>query len=166
MNLSRIRGSVSGRFSSAFSLSEPLETSNTLFQDALALLPLIFFAEISFHRWDSALENYRISLDSISTWKQYLHMPGAQSFITSERLEASCGVVSSLLEEREDSAEEAIVLQSSPTKATRISAGKMEPATDTTYPPKCSCRSPFFILQGPGHTVPRHMTGPSQILVF
>lgn len=39
-------------------------------------------------------------------WKQYLHIPEAQSFITSEWLETSCGVVSSLLEEKEDSAEE------------------------------------------------------------
>lgn len=39
-------------------------------------------------------------------WKQYLHIPGAVSFIPSEQLETSCGVVSSLLEEREDSAEE------------------------------------------------------------
>ena len=106
MNLSRIRGSASGRFRSAFSLSMALETSNTLLQDALALLLLIIFAEIPFRHWNSAPENYRMSLDSISMWKQYLHIPGAQSFITSERLETSCGVVSSLLEEREDSAQE------------------------------------------------------------
>lgn len=84
----------------------PLETSNTLFQDAFALLLLIIFAEIPFHRWNSAPEHYHISLDNIFMWKQYLHVPGAQSFITSEELETSCGVVPSLLEEREASAEE------------------------------------------------------------
>lgn len=105
-NLSRIRGSASRRFRSAFSLPVPLETSNTLFQDAFALLLLIIFAEIPFHRWNSAPEHHRISLDNIFMWKQYLRVPGAQSFITSEELETSCGVVPSLLEEREASAEE------------------------------------------------------------
>lgn len=40
-------------------------------------------------------------------------------------------------------------VQASPTKVVRISAGKIEPATDTTYP---SARvSPlFFSLGGPG----------------
>lgn len=106
MNLSRIQRLASGRFRSAFSLSVSLETNNTFFQDALAALLLINSADIPFHHWNSEPEHCHIFLDSVSIWKEYLPIPGAESFLTSEWLETICGVVSSLLEEREDSAEE------------------------------------------------------------
>lgn len=102
-----------------------LETSNTFFQGTLTLLLLINFAQIPFHHWNSAPENYHVSLDSVSMWKQCLHIPRAHSFITPEWLEPGCRAVSSLLEEREDSAEEGRGVPAvSPTKALRVSVGE------------------------------------------
>lgn len=105
MNLSKTQGLASGRFWSVLSLSVSLETNDTFFQDAWAILLLITFADILFYHWNSESEHCHIFLDSVSMWKRYLHIRGAESFLTYEWLETSCGVIPSLLE-RVDTAEE------------------------------------------------------------
>lgn len=93
-------------------------------------------------------------------WKQYLHIPEARSFITSEWLETSCGVVSSPLEEREDSAEEGcgvpvIISYKSSEDFCRENGAchRYNLSTKVLMP----VPSLFFILQGPGHTAPVHL---------
>lgn len=140
-----------------------LETSHTLFQDALSLLLLMIFAEIPFHHWNLVEEHYSLYLDSISTWKQYL-----QSFITTDHLETSCGVVSSLLEGREDSAEEGCgVCASISYKSSEDLCRENRVCHRYHLPTKVLVSVPFSSVSGDLEewTAPLHVTGPSQILV-